>query len=142
MKREYNKREKIAETTFDFTQQKLNYQIEYRGNGKAPDKRFDKSTEGLCLFIAPSGTKTFYAVQRMDMYNRKKNRAEKNAVYKKIFRMEDQPQRNYAAAKDELLEVLKTMHKPKEKKDEKTFGSLAKDFLKSGFSGYRLAAFL
>ena len=121
MKREWNKREKIIDRTFDFTQQKVQYQIAYNGNGKAPDKRFDKSTEGLCLFIYPSGNKVFYAVRFLEMYNRKKNRTEKNAVYKKIFRMEDHPQRNYAAAKIELPNILSLMAQPKEKKDEKAF---------------------
>ena len=62
MKRQYNKREKITAATFDFSMQKLQYQIEYQGKGKAPDKRFDKLTQGLCLFIQPNGSKTFYAV--------------------------------------------------------------------------------
>ena len=63
MKRTYNKRENITDTTFDFTQQKVQYQIQYQGNGKAPDKRYDKSIQGLCLFVYPSGIKTFYAVR-------------------------------------------------------------------------------
>lgn len=139
MKRQYNKREKITAATFDFSMQKLQYQIEYQGKGKAPDKRFDKLTQGLCLFIQPNGSKTFYAVKSMEMFNKKKNRMEKNAVFRKIFRMEDSPNRNYNAAKLELPIVLKAMEKPKHRTDEKLFGSLAKDFMKSGFSGYRLA---
>ena len=139
MKRQYNKREKITAATFDFSMQKLQYQIEYQGKGKAPDKRFDKLTQGLCLFIQPNGSKTFYAVKSMEMFNKKKNGMEKNAVFRKIFRMEDNPNRNYNAAKLELPIVLKAMEKPKHKTDEKLFGSLAKDFMKSGFSGYRLA---
>ena len=51
MKREWKKREKIIDRTFDFLQQKVYCQIAYNGNGKAPDKRFDKSTDGLSLFI-------------------------------------------------------------------------------------------
>ena len=43
MKREYNKREIITDTSFDFTKQKIKYQIQYQGNGKAPDKRCDRS---------------------------------------------------------------------------------------------------
>ncbi|MDB3974877.1 hypothetical protein N9430_01560 [Candidatus Pelagibacter sp.] len=45
--------------------------------------------------------------------------------------MKDHPQRDYAAAKLEL---------PKEKrhKDTKTFGTLAKDFLKTGLSSFGL----
>ena len=138
MKRTYNKREIITDTSFDFTKQRLQYQIQYQGNGKAPDKRYDRSTSGLCLFIYPSGIKVFCAIKKFSMYNKKKNRTEKNAVYKKIFRMEDHPQRDYAAAKLELPNVLSLMGLPKEKKDEKTFGALAKEFLKSGMDGFRL----
>ena len=47
MKREWKKREKIIDRTFDFLQQKVYCQIAYNGNGKAPDKRFDKTTAGL-----------------------------------------------------------------------------------------------
>jgi len=137
MKRTYSKREIITDTSFEFTKDKLLYRIQYQGNGKAPDKRFDKSS-GLCLFLYPTGMKTFYAVKLLSMYNKKKNRTEKNAVYKKIFRMEDHPQRDYAAAKLQLPDILTDMSKPKEKKDEKTFGALAKNFLKSGFGGFRL----
>ena len=86
---------------------------------KYPDKRYDRSTSGLCLFIYPSGIKVFCAIKKFSMYNKKKNRTEKNAVYKKIFRMEDHPQRDYAAAKLELPNVLSLMGLPKEKKDEK-----------------------
>ena len=63
-----------------------------------PDKRFDSSTEGLCIFLYLSGTQNFYVVKKLEMYNKKKNRVETNAVYKKIFRMEDQPQSDYKAA--------------------------------------------
>jgi len=59
MKRTYNKREIITDTSFDFTKQRIQYQIQYQGNGKAPDKRFDRSTQGLCLFIYPSELKSF-----------------------------------------------------------------------------------
>ncbi|MDB4193268.1 hypothetical protein N9599_03715 [Candidatus Pelagibacter sp.] len=52
--------------------------------------------------------------------------------------MEDHPQRDYVAAKLELPNVLSLMRLPKEKKDTKTFGDLTKNFLKSGFSGFRL----
>ena len=88
MKRTYSKREIITDTSFEFTKDKLLYRIQYQVNGKAPDKRFDKSS-GLCLFLYPTGMKTFYAVKLLSMYNKNKNRTEKNAVYKKIFRMED-----------------------------------------------------
>ena len=144
MIRTYNKSEIISETTFPFTQRKLRYQLQYQGKiskkGKQlPDKRFDSSTEGLCIFLYPSGTQVFYAVQRLEMYNKKKNRVETNAVYKKIFRMEDHPQRDYRAAKMELPNILKQMKQPKQKTDQKTFGALAKDFLNSGLNDYRLA---
>ena len=51
----------------------------------------------------------------MEMFNKKKNRMERNAVFKKIFRMEDNPNKNYLAAKAELPNVLKAMEKPKHK---------------------------
>ena len=51
MKRGYNKWEIITDTSFDFTKQRIQYQIQYQENRKAPDKRFDKTTVGLCLFI-------------------------------------------------------------------------------------------
>ena len=86
MTREYKKREKITAATFDFTMQKLQYQIEYQGKGKAPDKRFDKSTQGLCLFIHPNGSKTFYAVKSMEMFNKRKTEW-KRSSFRKIFRM-------------------------------------------------------
>ena len=139
VKREYKKREKIKAATFEFSQSKLQYLIEYQGKNGRPDKRFDKSLEGLCCFIYPSGAKTFFACKRIEMFNRKKNKTETNAIYKKIFRMEDHPNKTYMAAKLELPKVLKEMGKPKAAKDEKTFGSIAKDFYKNGFSGYRLA---
>ena len=144
MIRQYQKQEIITEATFPFTQRKLRYQLKYQGKiskkGKQlPDKRFDSSTEGLCIFLYPSGTQVFYAVQRLEMYNKKKNRVETNAVYKKIFRMEDHPQRDYRAAKMELPNILKAMRQPKQKSDQKTFGALAKDFLNSGLNDYRLA---
>tara|TARA_Y100000389_G_C17456404_1_gene518471 strand:- start:2572 stop:2835 length:264 start_codon:yes stop_codon:yes gene_type:complete len=52
--------------------------------------------------------------------------------------MENHPQRDYAAAKLELRNVLSLMVLLKEKKDEKTFGALAKEFLISGMEGFRL----
>ena len=66
MKQTYNKRENITDTTFDFTQQKVQYQIQYQDNGKAPNKRYDKSIQGLCLFVYPSGVKIFYAVRFLE----------------------------------------------------------------------------
>ena len=48
------------------------------------------------------------------MYNKNKNRTEKNAVYKKIFRMEDHPQRDYAAAKAKAIKKAEDMERMKE----------------------------
>ena len=67
MNRIYNKREIITDTTFDFTKQRVQYQIQYQGNGKATYKRFDRSTQGLCLFIYPSGVKVFCAIKKFSM---------------------------------------------------------------------------
>ena len=90
MIRTYNKSEIISETTFPFTQRKLRYQLQYQGKiskkgRQLPDKRFDSSTEGLCIFLYPSGTQVFYAVQRLEMYNKKKNRVETNVVFHKYL---------------------------------------------------------
>ena len=46
VRREYKKREKIKAATFEFSQSKLQYLIEYQGKNGRPDKRFDKSLEG------------------------------------------------------------------------------------------------
>ena len=85
MKRTYNKRENITDTTFDFTQQKVQYQIQYQGNGKAPDKRYDKSIQGLCLFVYPSGIKTFYAMRFLEQYNKKKTGPKRTLFIKRSF---------------------------------------------------------
>ena len=69
-------------TTFIFTKAKLN-SAKYQGKNGSPDKRFDLGCDGLCLFIYPSGTKIFYAVANKMMWNKKKQRNEKNAIYKK-----------------------------------------------------------
>ena len=45
VRREYKKREKIKAATFEFSQSKLQYLIEYQGKNGRPDKRFDKSLE-------------------------------------------------------------------------------------------------
>mgnify|MGYP001273318758 CR=1 FL=1 len=49
VRREYKKREKIKAATFEFSQSKLQYLIEYQGKNGRPDKRFDKSLEGVCF---------------------------------------------------------------------------------------------
>jgi len=80
-------RKATAETrsTFKFTQTKLEQSLFYKGNGKAPDKRFDEGCESLCLFIYPNNQMTFYAVAKKPMFNEKKGRMENNSYYKKMF---------------------------------------------------------
>ena len=85
MKRTYNKREIITDTSFDFTKQRIQYQIQYQGNGKAPDKRFDRSTQGLCLFIYPSGVKVFCAIKKFSMYNKIKNGPKRTLFIRRFF---------------------------------------------------------
>ena len=63
---------KITATSFKFDGDKLKYKLSYQGNGKAPDKRFDENSEGLCIFIWPSGAIVFYAYKWVEMYNHKK----------------------------------------------------------------------
>jgi len=41
---------KITARSFKFDGDKLKYKLNYQGKGKAPDKRFDKNCEGLCIF--------------------------------------------------------------------------------------------
>ena len=60
---------KIEARSFKFDGDKLKYKLNYRGNGKAPDKRFDTNCEGLCIFIWPSETIVFYAYKWVEMYN-------------------------------------------------------------------------
>ena len=81
MKRTYNKREIIIDTSFDFTKQR----IQYQGNGKAPGKRFDRSTHGLCLFIYPSGVKVFCAIKKFSMYNKIKNGPKRTLFIRRSF---------------------------------------------------------
>jgi len=137
--RAYNKREPITDKRFAFSNDLISRAI-YTGSNGRPDKRFDTKTEGLSLWIRESGIKTFYAFRKREMFNRKKLKVEKNNVYKKIFKYEDNIQRNLAAAKDALPEVLKELSAPKiENNQDINFGALAKDFLKNGINGYRLA---
>ena len=58
-------------TTFNFTKANIK-NLKYQGKNKAPDKRFDSGCNGLCLFVFPSGVKTFYAVVNKMMWNKKK----------------------------------------------------------------------
>ena len=74
------------------------------------------------------------------MFNKKKLKLERNNIYRKIFKYEDNPKRNLAAAKDALPDISKDMSAPKLKeKQNSSFGSLARDFLKNGLNGYRLS---
>ena len=94
--RAYNKREPITDKRFAFSNDLISRAI-YTGSNGRPDKRFDTKTEGLSLWIRESGIKTFYAFRKREMFNRKKLKLEKNNVYKKIFKYEDNIQRNLAA---------------------------------------------
>jgi hypothetical protein len=128
-----NKKTKIInDTTFKFTKNNIRYALKYRGNknsSRAHDKRFDSSTEGLCLFISPREEKTFYACKLREMYNNKKGRTEKNTVYKKIFRFDPDANCGYADAKIRVKEILTEMDSPIEvKADRQKFEYLALRF--------------
>ena len=134
-----NKKTKIInDTTFKFTKNNIRYALKYRGNknsSRAHDKRFDSSTEGLCLFISPREEKTFYACKLREMYNNKKGRTEKNTVYKKIFRFDPDANCGYADAKKQVKEILNEMDAPIEAKANKqTFEHLALRFYKEGMT--------
>jgi len=128
--RGYNKREPIRDKKFAFSNDLISRAV-YSGNNGRPDKRFDLKTEGLSLWIRANGIKTFYAFKKREMFNKNKLKIEKNNVYKKIFRYEETVHRNLAAAKDTLPSILKELSAPKlESKQDHSFGSMAKDFLK------------
>ena len=130
---------KIKERSFKFDGDKIKHKLDYQGNGKAPDKRFDLGCEGLSLFIYPSGTKVFYAFKLVEMYNRKKGKTEKNCLYKKMFRYQDIQGYKYRDAKDKLKEALDGLNNPiKKDESELLFKDLAKQFLKEGMEGPRL----
>ena len=101
-----NKKVKITDRTFKFDGYKIKHNLEYRGNGTAPDKRFDENTEGLCLFIWPSGSVVFYAYKLVEMFNHKKDKLEKNCLYKKMFKYQDVQGYKYRDAKDKLKATL------------------------------------
>ena len=42
---------KITARSFKFDGDKLKYKLNYQGNGKAPDKRFDTNCESLWLLL-------------------------------------------------------------------------------------------
>ena len=133
------KASKIEEKTFKFDGDKLKNKLVYRGNGKAPDKRYDENCEGLSLFIWPSGNKVFYAYKYVQMFNHKKNKLEKNCLYKKMFRYQDVQGYKYRDAKDKLKEALDSLKSPVGKDNSGLlFKDLAKRFLKEGMEGARL----
>ena len=138
-KREYQKRQSITDRSFVFTKELLT-RLEYQGNGIAPDKRFDTKSEGLCFFVYPSGKKTFFAFAKKEMFNKKKGKTEKNNCYKKMFNFGDAAEKSLDSARSSVPASVAAILVPTAiAKEEKTFGSLAKKFLESGFKGYRLA---
>mgnify|MGYP005818090837 CR=1 FL=1 len=137
IKKEKKKKTKIiTETSFGFDGDKIKYALKYQGNGTAPDKRFDTNCEGLCLFISPKEMKTFYAFKSRPMFNKEKDKAEKNAFYKKIFRYADVKGFKYRDAKNKLKETLDSIVGPVAKNTSQLlFKDLAKRFLKEGMDG-------
>ena len=127
---------KITARSFKFDGDKLKYKLNYQGKGKAPDKRFDENSEGLCIFIWPSGAIVFYAYKWVEMYNRKKDKLEKNCKYKRMFKYQDIKGYKYRDAKDKLKEALDTLSSPVAKNTSQLqFKDLAKQFLKEGMEG-------
>jgi hypothetical protein len=127
--------------SFKFTKTNLG-PLTYEGNGIYPDKRFDSGCNGLVIFISPTLIKTFYVVANRKMWNSKKQRHEKNAVYKKLFLFNpDAENQTLKAARALVADKKKEILNGREsvQRSQKTFESLSLDFLKSGFSGYRLA---
>ena len=130
---------KIRETTFKFDGDKIKYKLEYQGNGKAPDKRYDENCEGLCLFIHPSGTKVFFAYKKRSMFNSKKGKLEKNCFYKKLHTYQDVKGYKYRDAKDKLAAALEKLKNPVPKDSSKKLAKdLFKQFLKEGTEGDRI----
>ena len=123
-KREYQKRQSITERSFVFTKELLT-RLEYQGNGVAPDKRFDKKSEGLSFFIYPSGKKTFFAFAKKEMFNKKKGKTEKNNFYKKMFNFGDAAEKSLDSARSSVPASVAAILVPTAiAKEEKTFGSL------------------
>ena len=142
-----SKTKKIRNTTFKFDGDKIKYKLAYQGNktdpdGKAylaPDKRYDENCEGLCMFIYPSETKVFYAYKRREMFNRKKNRLEKNCFYKKLHKYQDVKGYKYRDAKDKLAAALEQLKNPVPKDSpNKLAKDLFKQFLREGMEGDRI----
>jgi len=137
------KQNKIAERTFKFDGDKIKNKLVYMGKGASsqPDKRFDSNCEGLSIFIYPSGVKVFYAFAYVDMFNKKKNKMEKNCIYKKMFRYQDVQGYKYRDAKDQLKAALEAIRNPLKIKKSKLFKELATDFIKNGLDGLRTKGF-
>ena len=138
-------RKATAETrsTFKFTQTKLEQSLFYKGNGKAPDKRFDEGCESLCLFIYPNNQMTFYAVAKKPMFNEKKGRMENNSYYKKMFPFSKIKPNGYEDCLDKARSLVKDyvalILDPGLSNDQTTFGNLAQKFLDEGMNGNRLS---
>jgi len=129
----------ISDKSFKFDQYSLKHCLVYQGKGKYPDKRFDKNTSGLCIFISPKGEKTFYAFKSMKMYNKKKGITERNAIYRKVFRFSDTKGYKYSDVKEKIKDVLDSMTEVVIGKDkDKPFGHYCKLFIKDGVEGLRL----
>ena len=96
---EETKKTKI-ENSFKFTQKGLERR-KYHGENNQPNKLYDTHTEGLSLFIRPSGEKTFYAFTKVKMYNKEKQRWEQNNKYKKMFPFHKYP-KSLDVAKQQL----------------------------------------
>ena len=79
----------ITETIFKFSQARCSA-LKYQGKNDRPDRRFDSQTESLCLMITSNGQKTFYTVGKPLMFNKKKQKMERNASYKKMFALSSQ----------------------------------------------------
>ena len=137
---EETKKTKI-ENSFKFTQKGLERR-KYHGENNQPNKLYDTHTEGLSLFIRPSGEKTFYAFTKVKMYNKEKQRWEQNNKYKKMFPFHKYP-KSLDVAKQQLPNYFELIKNPKKAAEaaaaETSFSDLAKAFLKSGVSGFRLA---
>tara|TARA_Y100000031_G_scaffold80051_1_gene88225 strand:- start:238 stop:1794 length:1557 start_codon:yes stop_codon:yes gene_type:complete len=134
----------IKETTFKFDGEKIKNNLVYQGKGGSnqPDKRYDENCEGLCLFIYPSLNKVWYAYKYREMFNHKKGRLEKNCFYKRMFKYQDVKGYKYRDAKDKLKEHLDKIKAPTPKRNaQRTFGDLAKQFLKEGMDGQRQKKF-
>jgi len=127
----------ITQTTFKFSQDRL-AALQYQGKGGEPDKRYDGRTEGLSLWIRLNNQKTFYAVGKPLMFNKKKQKMEQNARYKKMFGLESKS-KSYEEARKVVQEYVKLIENPAlDTNEDETFSFLAKEFLSRGMNEYRL----